>query len=237
MKIESLWAADPDIGRAVEFYRDVVGLQVAHVTPASAASNTAPPTFSASDLTTVYDHAVAPGRHAVTIDVDRKDDRDEAFRTSQRSRFTVDVPKDKPVAVAREFVLPAAWAVHRIILRFDAIHAGTRYWLNGRELGYSENLFTPVEWDITDAARTGQTNRLDLEMKVATVSDALSCMTTYAFHNLGGKLPEHIVNPDVIGKTRAAKPAPISACLWGILTTTATSPRGWHSAAWWNRGW
>jgi len=66
------------------------------------------------------------------------------------------------------------------------VHAGTRYWLNGRELGYSENLFTPVEWDITDAAQPGQTNRLDLEMKVATVSDALSCMTTYAFHNLGG---------------------------------------------------
>lgn len=66
------------------------------------------------------------------------------------------------------------------------MHAGTRYWLNGRELGYSENLFTPVEWDITDAAQPGQTNRLDLEMKVATVSDALSCMTTYAFHNLGG---------------------------------------------------
>jgi hypothetical protein len=97
-----------------------------------------------------------------------------------------DVPQDKPVAVAREFVVPKAWAGDRIILRFDAIHAGTRYWLNGHELGYSENLFTPVEWDITDVARPGQTNRLDLEMKVATVSDALSCMTSYAFHNLGG---------------------------------------------------
>ena len=97
-----------------------------------------------------------------------------------------DVPQDKPVAVAREFVVPKAWAGERIILRFDAIHAGTRYWLNGHELGYSENLFTPVEWDITDVARPGQTNRLDLEMKVATASDALSCMTSYAFHNLGG---------------------------------------------------
>jgi beta-galactosidase len=97
-----------------------------------------------------------------------------------------DVPQDKPVAVAREFVVPKAWAGNRIILRFDAVHAGTRYWLNGHELGYSENLFTPVEWDITEAAQPGQTNRLDLEMKVATVSDALSCMTTYAFHNLGG---------------------------------------------------
>lgn len=60
---------------------------------------TAPASFAASDLTTVYDHAVAPGRHAVTIDLDRKDDRDEAFRTSQRNRFTVDVPRDQRLQV------------------------------------------------------------------------------------------------------------------------------------------
>jgi hypothetical protein len=60
---------------------------------------TAPATFAASDMTGVYDHAVAPGRHAVTVDVDRKDVHDEAFRTSQRSRFTVDVPRDQRVTV------------------------------------------------------------------------------------------------------------------------------------------
>ncbi|MCX6927230.1 MAG: hypothetical protein NT154_29110, partial [Verrucomicrobia bacterium] len=97
-----------------------------------------------------------------------------------------DVPQEKPLAVAREFVIPKAWVSHRIILRFDAVHAGTRYWLNGHELGYSENLFTPVEWDITELVRPGQTNRLDLEMKVATVSEALSISSSYAFHNLGG---------------------------------------------------
>jgi hypothetical protein len=97
-----------------------------------------------------------------------------------------DVPQDKPVAVAREFVIPKVWGGDRIILRFDAVHAGTRYWLNGHELGYSENLFTPVEWDITDLAQPGQPNRLDLEMKVATVSEALSTSSSYAFHNLGG---------------------------------------------------
>ncbi|MBX3185750.1 MAG: hypothetical protein KF819_01995 [Labilithrix sp.] len=60
---------------------------------------TAPASFAASDMTTVYDHSVAPGRHAVTIDVDRKDDRDESFRTSQRNRFAVDVPRDHRVEV------------------------------------------------------------------------------------------------------------------------------------------
>ena len=60
---------------------------------------TAPASFAASDMTIVYDHAVAPGRHAVTIDVDRKDDRDESFRTSQKNRFTIDVPRDHRVTV------------------------------------------------------------------------------------------------------------------------------------------
>ena len=97
-----------------------------------------------------------------------------------------DIPRDQPAAVAREFVLPREWAGRRLILRFDSIHAGTRYWLNGHELGYRENLFTPVEWDITDAARPGTLNRLDLEMKLGTVSEAMSFASDYAFHNLGG---------------------------------------------------
>lgn len=54
----------------------------------------APQGFHADDMTTIYDHALAPGRHAVTLEVERKDDRNEAFRTAQRSRFIVDVPRD-----------------------------------------------------------------------------------------------------------------------------------------------
>jgi hypothetical protein len=60
---------------------------------------TAPSPFRAEDATQVYDHAVAPGHHAVTIDVERRDDREDAFRTSQRSRFIVDVPADMRVAL------------------------------------------------------------------------------------------------------------------------------------------
>jgi hypothetical protein len=97
-----------------------------------------------------------------------------------------DVPQDKPVAVAKEFVIPKTWAGYRIFLRFDAIHGGTHYWLNGKPLGYSENLFTPVEWEITDAARPGQINRLDLQMIVATASERLSCSSDYTQHSLGG---------------------------------------------------
>jgi len=48
---------------------------------------------------TVYEHAVAPGHHAVAVDVERRDDRNDAFRSSQRSRFVVEVPSDQRLLV------------------------------------------------------------------------------------------------------------------------------------------
>jgi hypothetical protein len=97
-----------------------------------------------------------------------------------------DLPRNQTVAMAKEFSIPPEWAGRRIFLRFDAIHAGTHYWLNGEPLGYSENLFTPVEWEITQQAKIGEKNRLDLDMKVDTASEMLSVSSDYVFHNLGG---------------------------------------------------
>jgi hypothetical protein len=56
---------------------------------------TAPAGFYAEDETTIYDHAVAPGRHVLGVDVDRKDDRGETFRTGQHSRVTLEVPENQ----------------------------------------------------------------------------------------------------------------------------------------------
>jgi hypothetical protein len=60
---------------------------------------TSPAAFRPEEATTVYDHAVAPGHHAVTVDVERRDDRNDAFRSAQRSRFIVDVPADQRLSV------------------------------------------------------------------------------------------------------------------------------------------
>lgn len=71
---------------------------------------TAPSSFGASDPTVVYDHAVAPGRHAVTVDVERRDDREESFRSAQKTRFTVDVPRDQRLAVQVSLVEDSSMA-------------------------------------------------------------------------------------------------------------------------------
>ena len=98
----------------------------------------------------------------------------------------LDLPQKQTVAVAKEFTVPKEWCRPADFLRFDAIHAGTQYWLNGERLGYSENLFTPVEWEISRLVRRGASNRLDLAMTVDTVSEKLSYSCEYAYHNLGG---------------------------------------------------
>lgn len=61
---------------------------------------TAPASFRADDATTIYEHSVAPGHHAVTVDIERRDDRDDTYRSTQRSRFLVDVPADERLVVA-----------------------------------------------------------------------------------------------------------------------------------------
>lgn len=60
---------------------------------------TAKQNFRADDATQIYAAGVAAGRHAITVDVDRADERNDAFKTSQRTRFLVDVPRDQELAV------------------------------------------------------------------------------------------------------------------------------------------
>ena len=97
-----------------------------------------------------------------------------------------DIPRDEIAGITKTFGVPLSWAGKRVFLRFDAIHGGAQYWLNGDYLGYSENLFTPVEFDVTDFVLLGEENRLALAMKVDTPSETASWSSNYAFHNLGG---------------------------------------------------
>lgn len=61
---------------------------------------TSPQGFRGDELTPVFARALAPGRHAVTVDVDREDVDNVAFKTSQRSRFIVEVQRDEQLDVA-----------------------------------------------------------------------------------------------------------------------------------------
>jgi hypothetical protein len=106
--IAALRARVADVGDALFVSRIVLSLEtdgdhakIGHLTIEldDGVVYTAPPGLHAPDAIPVYEHAVAPGHHAVTVEVDRRDDRDDTFRDAQRTRFIVDVPKDQRLAV------------------------------------------------------------------------------------------------------------------------------------------
>jgi len=61
-----------------------------------------PANFHSDDMSPIYEHSVAPGRHAITVELSRKDERNDAFRSQQKTRFTVDVPRDELLTVEIE---------------------------------------------------------------------------------------------------------------------------------------
>lgn len=56
----------------------------------------------------------------------------------------------------RSFVLPENFSKGRIYLRFDGVESAYYVWINGKQIGYSEDSFTAGEFDITDALKDGE---------------------------------------------------------------------------------
>ena len=55
----------------------------------------------------------------------------------------------------RTFTLPAAWQGRRTIIKFGAAKSALYLYINGREVGYSQDSKTPAEWDITRYLQAG----------------------------------------------------------------------------------
>ena len=60
---------------------------------------------------------------------------------------------------ARNFTIPDSWNGRRTVIKFGAVKSAMYLYINGREVGYSEDSKTPAEWDITRYLQPG-TNRL-----------------------------------------------------------------------------
>jgi hypothetical protein len=74
---------------------DTVRLESMHVSLDGGVVYTAPSRAVFDQPSIVYEHAVAPGSHVVSIEVERHDARNPQFSTWQESRFVVLVPEKK----------------------------------------------------------------------------------------------------------------------------------------------
>ena len=57
----------------------------------------------------------------------------------------------------RTFVVPQDWAGRRVTLHFGGVNSAFYVWVNGQEVGYSQDSKVPAEFDVTDFLRTGAT--------------------------------------------------------------------------------
>ena len=66
------------------------------------------------------------------------------------------ISRDNPVgSYVRTFTVPTDWKGGRVILHFGGVYSGHQVWVNGKEVGYSEDSCLPSEFDITDVLKEG----------------------------------------------------------------------------------
>ena len=67
------------------------------------------------------------------------------------------ISRDNPVgSYVRTFTVPSDWKGGRVILHFGGVYSGHQVWVNGKEIGYSEDSCLPSEFDITDVLKPGE---------------------------------------------------------------------------------
>ena len=65
---------------------------------------------------------------------------------------------------ACNFIIPAAWQGRRTIVKFGAVKSAMYLYINGQEVGYSEDSKTPAEWDITSWLRPSGKNQMAVKV-------------------------------------------------------------------------
>jgi beta-galactosidase len=75
------------------------------------------------------------------------------------------IPHDyNPVGSYRtEFEVPAEWAGRKVFIQFGGVYSGFYLWVNGQQVGYSEDSKTPAEFSITRCLKPGR-NLLAVEV-------------------------------------------------------------------------
>ncbi|MFH1717414.1 MAG: glycoside hydrolase family 2 TIM barrel-domain containing protein, partial [Planctomycetota bacterium] len=63
----------------------------------------------------------------------------------------------------REFTIPAGWDGRQVFIHFDGVKSAFYIWVNGRQVGYSQDSMTPAEFNITEYLQSGS-NTLAVEV-------------------------------------------------------------------------
>lgn len=88
----------------------------------------------------------------------------QGFDVPVFSNITYPFPKNPPHAphevnpvgsYRRHFKIPAEWQGKNVFVHFDGVDSAFYLWINGKQVGYSEDSRTPAEFDITEYLHEG----------------------------------------------------------------------------------
>lgn len=105
------------------------------------------------------------------------------------NEFTVlgfTIAKDVEYPVRKSISIPADFAEHTIVLRFDGVYGYARVWVNGKFVRDHFGGFTAWDCDITSFVQAGPT--AEIVVGVTDRSDDISQASYYAKHEIGGIL-------------------------------------------------
>jgi hypothetical protein len=139
------------------------------------------------------------------------------WRTAQGWR-AIDVPANWEMksfrsasgtaVMRRTFDLPKSWQGKVVKLRAEGIYSRCEAWLNGVRVGSHDGGATPVEFDLTEAARPGRENTLDVFIWARSRSADIDHMSVYAYFEIAG-----IWRPIEVF---AVEPAHVSRVHWSV---------------------
>ncbi|WP_405945138.1 glycoside hydrolase family 2 TIM barrel-domain containing protein [Streptomyces sp. NBC_00932] len=133
-----------------------------------------------------------------------------------------DVPHEfNPVgSYRRTFTVPRGWSGRRTLISFQGVKSAFFVWVNGKRVGYSEDSYTPAEFDITDHVHAGDNS---LAVEVYRWSDG-SWLEDQDMIDLSGIFRDVYVYaiPPVHVQDLFVRTALDDACRDATLTVTAT---------------
>ncbi|NLY25705.1 MAG: DUF4981 domain-containing protein [Bacteroidales bacterium] len=111
-------------------------------------------------------------------------DKDYNVMADRPDEWTYNNEMKNPVgSYKREFSLPAEWNGRDIFVRFNGAGPGYYLWVNGRQVGYSEDSYLPSEFDITPYVKPGK-NTISVQIYRFTSGSFLECQDYWRFSGI-----------------------------------------------------
>lgn len=111
-------------------------------------------------------------------------DKDYSVMADRNERMTYNNEMKNPVgSYRREFTFPADWKGRDIYVRFNGAGPGYYLWVNGKQVGYSEDSYLPSEFNITPYVQEGK-NSISVQIYRFTSGSFLECQDYWRFSGI-----------------------------------------------------